>query len=71
MDWWKTVDHQNQVHDLISPDTFQTQTELPGVSSSRDEGAFFVIIGGFDSNFAVCLDGLFWRNLCKVAFTSN
>lgn len=32
---------------------------------------FFVVIGGFDSNFAVWLDGLFWRNLCKVAFTSN
>lgn len=30
-----------------------------------------MIIGGFDSNFAVWLDGLFWRNSCKVAFTSN
>lgn len=28
-------------------------------------------IGGFDSSFAVWLDGLFWRNLCKVAFTSD
>lgn len=30
-----------------------------------------MIIGGFDSNFAVWLDGLFWRNFCEVVFTSN